>query len=152
MLGGLNRLLRMLGYDTKYSSKTKDNELLSIASSENRILLTRDVELHKRAEARNIPALLVKGNTEPERLAFLARVLQISLDIDMTHTRCPECGYELRKVSKRDVTTLVPPASLEQYNEYWRCTNCEKVYWIGSHWKQIRSTLEKARELKNKQS
>jgi uncharacterized protein with PIN domain len=138
----------MLGYDTTYDSNTADNDLLKIAASENRILLTRDMELYDRAINKQIRALFVKGGDEVDRLAFLAKKLQIRLDINMADTKCPQCGTKLRKVSKSEVSGIVPPASLELYSEYWRCANCGKVYWVGSHWKQIKSTLEKARALR----
>ncbi len=149
MLGGLARWLRMLGYDTEYDSKTSDNDLLKTARSEDRILLTRDEELYTRAQARALPSLLIKGEHESERLGFLAKELQLSLDINMAATRCPECGVELGKVSKTEIASLVPPASLKLYDEYWKCKNpsCGKVYWVGSHWTQIHATLEKARKL-----
>lgn len=44
MLGRLARWLRLLGYDTFYSSEIKDAELLEVCSQGNWILLTRDVE------------------------------------------------------------------------------------------------------------
>lgn len=149
MLGGLARWLRMLGYDTKYDSKTSDNDLMKTATAEDRVLLTRDEELYNRAKTKALSSLLIKGENEGERLGFLAKELHISLDINMSATRCPECGVELGKVSKSEISTLVPPASLKLYNEYWKCMNpnCSKVYWVGSHWKQIHATLEKARKL-----
>lgn len=147
MMGGLARWLRILGYDSSYDANTPDNDLLKIAWDDSRILLTRDSELYDRAKHKRLPALFVEGSNEAERLAFLARKLQIRLDVNMTETKCPECGRELRKVSKTEVSTIVPPASLELYNDYWKCIGCGKVYWVGSHWKQIKSTLEKARAL-----
>lgn len=48
MVGKLARWLRMLGFDTAYSNKFEDDELLRIAQSEARILLTRDVPLAAR--------------------------------------------------------------------------------------------------------
>lgn len=147
MLGSLARWLRMLGHDTKYDSRTSDNDLLNIAIDENRILLTRDEELYKRAQARSITSILAQGVEEAERLRFLSDKLQISLTVNMAATRCPQCNGELGKVSKSSVSNLVPVASLGLYDEYWRCNNCDKVYWLGSHWKQIQATLDKAHNL-----
>lgn len=147
MLGSLARWLRMLGYDTQYDSRTSDNDLLNIAIRENRILLTRDQELYNRAKSKSIFSLLVQGEEESERLGFLAETLQTSLDVNMATTRCPDCNGELGKVPKGSVRDIVPPATLERYDEYWRCHSCSKVYWVGSHWKQIQATLEKARKL-----
>jgi hypothetical protein len=47
-LGGLARLLRMLGFDTLYSNDITDEQIRDLACSDGRIVLTRDRELLKR--------------------------------------------------------------------------------------------------------
>ena len=147
MLGGLARWLRILGHDVKYQSNATDNELLQTAQNEKMILLTRDVELAQRAKARKLSSLLVVGNTEEERLAQVARTFGISLDVSMATSRCPECGSFLKKTSKTDLPKSVPPTSLTVHDKFWKCTNCGKVYWIGSHWKQIQQTIGNAKKI-----
>ncbi len=149
MLGGLARWLRMLGYETEYSLKMDDNSLLRLSQENETVLLTRDEELHKRARAKYIRALLVPGETEEVRLAQLARNLGISLQIDMAATRCPECGSRLHEISKEEASRTVPAASLKLYERFWRCgkADCGKTYWVGSHWKKIRQTLAEAGEI-----
>ena len=46
-LGTLARSLRMLGFDTLYENNLHDPELVELASADQRILLTRDVDLLK---------------------------------------------------------------------------------------------------------
>ncbi len=149
MLGGLARWLRMLGHNVLYESNASDNALLALAARDQFVLLTRDEELYHRALARKIPALLVTGQKEEERLAELARKCHISLAINMALTRCPECGASLLEASREEIANRVPPASLKIYTEFWKCENpnCEKIYWMGSHWKQINQTLTRARRL-----
>ncbi len=148
MLGSLARWLRMLGYVTEYDSKADDTNLLQRSNDPDAILLTRDEELHYRAVARKIHSVLVLGGNEETRLGQLARTLGISLEIDMSATRCPACGSELREIAREEAANAVPAKSLELYDKVWRCTRgeCEKTYWVGSHWKQIRHTLEEARK------
>ncbi len=148
MLGSLARWLRMLGYVTEYDSKADDNNLLQRSNDPDAILLTRDEELHDRAVARKVHSVLVLGGNEETRLGQLARTLGISLEIDMSATRCPECGSELREIAREEAANAVPAKSLELYDRFWRCTKgeCGKTYWVGSHWKQIRHTLEEARK------
>jgi uncharacterized protein len=149
MLGGLARWLRMLGQDVRYDSSAKDNDLLGIAHQENMVLLTRDEELYRRAIARKITSALVLGETEEERLAQMAEAFGVPLNVDMAETKCPECGSDLKETRKNDLIGAVPQASLKLYNQFWKCSNpkCGKVYWVGSHWKQIGQTLEQARKL-----
>jgi uncharacterized protein with PIN domain len=148
MLGGLARWLRILGYEVRYDASAKDNDLLTIADDESMVLLTRDDELYQRAIARTIPSALIVGETEEERLAQMASTFGVHLETNMAETKCPECGANLTEKSKSDVTDKVPKESLKLYNQFWKCTNqnCGKVYWVGSHWKQIRQTLEEARK------
>ncbi len=149
MLGGLARWLRMLGYVTEYDSKADDNNLLQRSNDPDAILLTRDEELHDRAVARKVHCVLVLGGNEETRLGQLARTLGISLEIDMSATRCPACGSELREIAWEEAANAVPAKSLELYDRFWRCTRreCGKTYWVGSHWNQIRHTLEEARKM-----
>src|SRR5215813_270690 len=42
MVGRLARWLRILGFDVLYSNRYEDDEILRIASAENRMILTRD--------------------------------------------------------------------------------------------------------------
>ena len=151
MLGGLARWLRMLGYVTYYDSKADDNSLLRSSQTPDTILLTRDEELYNRALGKSIRSILVLGGTEEARLGQLARTLGISLEIEMMSTRCPECGAELHEISREEVSTAVPVMSLKLYDRFWGCNNadCGKTYWVGSHWKQIRRTLEEARKIRS---
>jgi uncharacterized protein len=148
MLGGLARWLRMLGYVTEYDSKADDNSLLQHSETPETVLLTRDEELYHRALRKEIRSVLVLGTTEEERLVQLATTLGISLETDMSATRCPECGTELHEITKEEASSAVPAKSLELYDRFWRCNGvgCGKTYWVGSHWKQIRHTLEEARK------
>jgi uncharacterized protein len=125
-----------------------DNTLLNHAQKDGTILLTRDQELYDRARKRSLSSVLILGKTEGDSLAQLAKSLGISLEIDMAMTRCPKCGSPLREVSKDEASNSVPPASWKLYDRFWKCnsTNCGKVYWVGSHWKNIRQTLEKTRK------
>jgi uncharacterized protein with PIN domain len=139
----------MLGYVTEYDSKADDNNLLQSSNDPDAILLTRDEELHNRAVGRKIRSVLVLGSNEETRLGQLASTLGISLEVDMSATRCPECGSELHEITREEAVSTVPAKSLELYDRFWRCTKgeCGKTYWAGSHWTQIRRTLEEARKM-----
>lgn len=149
MLGGLARWLRMLGYETEYDATADDNSLLNLSREQGAILLTRDAELYDRARARNLNALLVKGEKDNVRLAQMTKAYDISLEIEMSSSRCPECGSVLREISKEEASHVVQPHSHQLYDRFWRCTQpeCGKTYWVGSHWKNIHQTLQEAREI-----
>ena len=107
MLGGLARWLRMLGYVTEYDPKADDNSLIQSSQVPDSVLLTRDEELHNRALGKNIHSVLIIGGTEEARLGQLARTLGVTLDIDMSATRCPVCGAELHEITKKEATSTI---------------------------------------------
>ena len=149
MLGGLARWLRILGEYAEFDAHSTDNELLAMAETKHMVLLTRDEELYHRGTNRRISCLLVQGKNEPERLAEVGRAFNLKLEVDMSTTKCPECGGELQKVSKAEAGSSVPQASLRAYDDFWQCStiSCGKIYWMGSHWRQIHNTLDQARQL-----
>jgi uncharacterized protein with PIN domain len=134
----------MMGYDVEYSNSMNDSELLIIAKKEQRILLTRDLELYKHAVAKQVDAFYVEGQTEEERLTELAARFDIRLEIDMATSRCPKCNTQVKPISKEEIASRVEKNTLEHYTEFWECPKCGQVYWQGAHWRKIRETLKTA--------
>lgn len=146
MLGKLTRWLRMLGQDVKYTKSAEDEDLIKTAQAESRVILTRDLKLYQQAMTQGWTAFLVEGSTEAEKLADLAKRFNISLEFDVTVSRCPKCNSRIKSVLKEDVVSEIPEATLARYDEFWKCSGCGQVYWHGSHWKRIEETLREARE------
>ena len=147
MLGRITRWLRLLGYDVMYSTDASDDRLLAIAARERRVLLTRDMELFRRARTRGMDAFFVADTTTPEQIAALAQRYQIRLDVDLALSRCPTCGASIRLVEKSEVVDKVPAGTLKHYTTFWTCMGCNQVYWQGSHWVGIRDIVDKAKKL-----
>ena len=145
MLGKLTRWLRMIGCDVKYFNDLDDEELINISIKENRVLLTRDIELFRRAVSKGADAFFVKGRNEIEKLAEISEHFNVKLEINVENSRCPKCNARIRPVSKSNVEGKVPPATFRIYNEFWECPCCGQIYWQGSHWKKINRTLFEAR-------
>jgi hypothetical protein len=139
----------MLGFETSYQRDLADSELLSTAKSNSLILLTADEELYRTATFRGIQTFLVRGKTEPERLAELAERYKLKLEIDPNKSRCPICGAEIEETSKEGLEKRVPAATFKVYNTFWVCTNpkCAKIYWQGSHWNKIEQTIQAAKKI-----
>lgn len=147
MLGSFTRWLRLLGYEVEYFKGASDDFLLERAASKDATLLTRDVELLRRARARGLQALLVEGEDEAERLSRVASQLGLRLDIDEAASRCPTCGAVLRRVDVNEVRDKIPRGTLRRYREFWACSGCGKAYWRGGHWKKINETLARAKRM-----
>ena len=146
MLGKVTRWLRMIGCDVKYFNDLDDEKLISISIEEDRILLTRDIELFRRAVSKGAVAFFVEGRDEVEKLAEIGEHFNLNLEINVEDSRCPKCNARIRPVSKDEVEKRIPPATFRFYNEFWECPNCGQIYWQGSHWKRISRTLLEARK------
>lgn len=129
-LGRLARFLRLLGFDTLYSPNRDDDELARVSAEENRILLTRDVELLKRNLVTH--GYCVRAEEPLEQIAEVTR--RFHLEDEMSpYTRCMACNNQLVSVDKSDVADRLPPLTRERVDEFWRCTGCNELYWQGAH-------------------
>jgi hypothetical protein len=137
MLGKLARWLRLSGYDVYYSRSAEDEELLNVAQREGRVLLTRDTTLAEKARKLGTKVVLVESNSIEEQLIQLRKELGLSYEKTPAKALCPECNGEILEVSKSEVSELVPQGVLEAHEEFYRCSQCGKVYWYGSHWRSI---------------
>src|SRR5215813_12874556 len=95
MVGKLARWLRILGFDVRYNNRFEDDEILSLARSENRVILTRDVELHQRG--RPLSLLIASDDYEDQ-------VLQVLSAFDLrdfsVFSRCADCNSLLNDVDR----------------------------------------------------
>lgn len=142
MLGKLTRWLRMLGHDVHYYRAAVDAQLLNMAKAEKRILLTRDQKLYERAVSKGVNAVFVDSTDDVGKLAKMAGLFKLTLEIDMNVSRCPKCNSQIMSVSKESVIEQIPKYTAEYYNDFWKCFSCGQVYWQGAHWKRILKTLE----------
>lgn len=141
MLGRLTRWLRILGHAVFYDQALSDDQILSLAQAKNWILLTRDHELHQRAQHQSTLCLYLKGHTISDKLVEIARQFSLSFHLDATVSRCALCGACLTQVDKTAIQTEIPPGTLSRFTVFWQCESCSKVYWQGSHWNRISQTL-----------
>ncbi len=142
MLGALTRWLRICGYDAAYLRNASDEELIRKAFDERRILLTRDGLLCRKAVRAGVEAFFIEGNGDAEKLASVSR--RFHLELDPEKSRCPQCNATLVAVEKEAVEGKVPSRTLEAYDEFLLCDSCGKVYWKGSHWRNIMEMVEEA--------
>jgi uncharacterized protein len=140
-LGGLARLLRMLGFDTLYENAIHDEEIVALAGAEHRIVLTRDRELLKRRDV--LRGCFVHALKPEAQLREVARRYALERHRH-PFTLCLHCNLPLQPVDKRNVTALVPERIFTNYADFMRCRGCARVYWQGSHWSRMRDTLGKA--------
>jgi uncharacterized protein with PIN domain len=57
-------------------------------------------------------------------------------------TLCLHCNVPLHPVDKADVLDRLPPRVSEHYERFSTCDKCGRVYWEGSHWRNMRRVLD----------
>jgi uncharacterized protein len=140
-LGRLAAYLRLAGFDTRYQNDAVDADLAAISADDNRVLLTRDVDLLKRAIVRH--GYYVR-NTEPGRQLVEVLRRYDCVSFAQPFTRCPQCNSSLQPVDKGQVIDRLPPRTRACHDRFWQCPGCAAVYWKGSHYDRIQHFLDVA--------
>lgn len=139
MLGRLARWLRILGYDTLYDPRWDDAQLVRLARAQDRLLLTRDVQLSRH---RAVHTLYVRDQDLRHQLAQLARDLGLHAIAPLA--RCPVCNALLEDVPRDQAWGQVPPYVFVNQPEFRLCPDCDRFYWRGTHWAGISRLLQTA--------
>jgi len=147
MLGKLAKKLRLLGYDSFYSSNMEDDKIIQLAKNENRILVTKDVPLTQKAKKQEILAVQITSDDEIEQFLQINEKTSLGkCTVSGGSSRCPVCNGELQYTEKNDVFEKVPTGVFENMNDFWKCTKCEKIYWEGTHIKNLQQFTMKLNE------
>jgi uncharacterized protein len=133
-LGRLARYLRLLGFDTLFFNDAGDRRLVEISLEQRRILLTRDRALLMH---RQITHGCFVHAVEPTRqLEALFERLDL-YRLAAPFTRCMACNGSLQRIDKGDILAELPKRTARLYTEFWRCSDCAKIYWKGSHYRRL---------------
>lgn len=143
MLGSLAVKLRILGFDTAYDKESKDAILMKKALAEARVLLTSDRELYRHSVQKGARALFITGSGDFESLVEVFRSLAI---YDLDRTKSPRCSF--------CNSTLEPAGSKDRWGRpVFKCSNCSKLYWRGSHWTKLDNLFQRvSRRLANEEN
>lgn len=139
-LGGLARMLRMLGFDTLYDNGSHDAQIREVAAQDGRIVLTRDRDLLK---CRTITHGCFVHALKPEQqLREIVERLQLAASAK-PFTLCLNCNQPLNRIEKNTVLDRIPPNAARYYERFSTCRACGGIFWEGSHWKRMRALLGK---------
>jgi len=145
-LGKLAKYLRLLGFDVLYQNSYNDEDIITLSKSDHRIILTRDLGILKN---KTVTHGYWVRNTHWKK-----QVLEIISKFDLfskinAFTRCLECNGLLKPVQKSHVENQLPPKTKEFYQQFFKCVNCHKLYWEGTHYLKLKQFVESVR-LQNK--
>ncbi|MCE9686365.1 Mut7-C ubiquitin/RNAse domain-containing protein [Shewanella sp. AS16] len=133
-LGKLATQLRLLGFDSLYRSDFADREIVALSLAEQRIILTRDKGiLHYNSVSHGY---WVRSTDVRVQIQEVIERFQLEHKL-APFSRCPLCNTVLQAIDKAEVRGRVPPGAFGCYEAYKECPRCRKIYWQGSHYRQI---------------
>ena len=148
MLGKLATWLRISGYDTLYIGdiveKVEDEDNYMLENFHDRILLTKDRGLYRKAKKVGRKDFYVSSNDVAEQLK---EVKKLGVVFQPVMDRCSVCNTPLRKPSFKEAEEVMRREGIsedltERY-ELWYCEKCKKLYWMGGHWRNMVRFLRK---------
>ncbi len=140
MLGKLARELRMLGYDTVYYRGENDYSLIKLARQEGRVIVTRSAKFTpRRPEDRMIR---IMGDRPSSQLRELVQAGAIQLHEEALFSRCLRCNRLIDEIPRDEAEGEVPDFILYQQKKFFRCPQCSRIYWQGSHQDHMKRKIE----------
>ncbi|MFC2157876.1 Mut7-C RNAse domain-containing protein [Acidobacteriota bacterium] len=139
MLGKLAKWLKILGFDAVYFRKIEDDDLLDVARSQGRILLTRDNGIIERAG--DVKTLFIDSEDWRDQIKQVLDSLGLK-NMALPYSRCVECNEALKAVPKSHIKNLVPPFIYEHAESFSLCPRCDRVFWKGTHFEDMKQKLE----------
>ena len=138
-LGKLAKNLRMLGLDTFYKNSITKNEIVLTSMNENRVILTRDGGLLK---IKNVTHGYYIRNTDPIKQTSEV-INRFHLEKTMKRfSRCLRCNTVLKTVQKEMIMERIPEKVKASQDEYFICSNCDRIFWKGTHYKNMLIKIE----------
>jgi uncharacterized protein with PIN domain len=129
-VGRLARYLRMAGFDTLYDPRWEDCDLLHQLAAEPRLLLSRNLDLLKRKQV--VFGRSIRANDPVGQLREVITLLGLQ-ERAQPLSRCLNCNASLQPVAKQAVLHRLEPLTIRYFETFVQCTQCDQVYWPGSH-------------------
>jgi uncharacterized protein with PIN domain len=138
MLGKLSKRMRLLGFDVLYNRALDDNTIIRLALDQGRVILTRDASLASRPLARH--HIYINSDFVDEQLHQVAE--KTSLSSTALLSRCSACNTVLTTQGRDEVRDLVSIHVYEQHRDFLHCETCGRIYWKGTHVRNMRLSLK----------
>lgn len=134
-LGKLVRKMRLLGLDVLYDPRHSTADLLHFMNEEKRIILTRNKAILMRKSVER--GYLVRARQPERQIIEVLKRFELARGLKPL-SRCVKCNGLLSEVSKAQVVDKLKHLTKKYYRQFYRCTDCNTIYWDGAHVKNIR--------------
>lgn len=138
-LGKLTKYLRLCGFDTYYRTDLNDKEIIDLAISDRRVILTRDKGLLKNKKVTH--GYYIRSQYPRYQLKELLLRFDLKNRI-ASFTRCLECNGLLSDVAKKEILNRLLPKTRQYYRKFKMCNDCNRIYWNGSHYRNMKRDIK----------
>jgi uncharacterized protein len=102
--------------------------------------------LYKRCIRHKVACKLLSSNNEFDNLICILKENNIDNIFYATNnfTRCSVCNGKLQKINKSkiiSITNTIPEKIIETIDIFYCCSDCQKVYWDGTHIQEINKLI-----------
>ena len=118
-----------------------------MAKNEKRILLTKDRVLAQLAQKNEIKTVSISNENELNQFRQIKE--KVSLDgfvIEGKISRCTNCNGKLFQIDNEKTIGKVPDLVTRNFKEFWECEECKKIYWEGTHIKNLQKFVSELNE------
>ncbi len=133
------KYMRLLGLDVYYDPLLSNRQLIEISRRQKRIILTRSKKLLKFREVTH--GIFVRPGTVESQIKRIIDYLDLRESIN-PFSRCLGCNNLLEKVPKEKIIHRIPPKTKDLYHEYTMCSTCDKIYWRGPHYIELKKIID----------
>ena len=138
-LGKLSKILRMLGFDTLYENDYENTTIINISKTEKRVILTRGRSILKNKSVTH--AYCLRSEQPSKQAIEVLQRFELFRQINPFH-RCIICNGIIESTDKESALTVIPPKTAKYYHEFYKCSDCGKIYWKGSHYSNMKKRIE----------
>jgi uncharacterized protein with PIN domain len=142
-VGKLARWLRLMGYDTLLLRQKDDGQMIRMALSEDRVILTKDTQFMRRRLVTDgkIKTMHIRHDDPKLQVQEVVKTLKLNYHFKPL-SLCLECNRSLIARDKEEVKNLVPAHVFETQTQYTQCPACHRIYWPGTHWQAMVKKLQ----------
>lgn len=141
-LGKLAKYLRLLGFDVYFDERPGSGDLLRVAASQGRLLLSRNRRLLDKSHPYGI--LLIECDDPLTQLNKVVKGLTLNIEAEKIFTRCSRCNEICRRVDKNDIGSRTFPFIIKTQEMVSECPSCKRLYWKGTHYSRLLELLKAA--------
>ena len=143
-VGKLARWLRLMGYDALLFRGEDDGQMVRTASTEARVIVTRDTQVMQRriVASGQVRAVLLKQDDPEDQLLQVVNTLGLEWRL-APFSVCLEDNHQLEPRTREQVRQAVPAYVFKTQTHYMQCPACGRIYWRGTHWQAMEKRLRR---------